>query len=320
MPDSLAALERLGVSVPAELGHPFRGIRFLHGETEVNASFPVGRGRGVRREALHMLLVERAASQGVRLLWGTSVTGIDAQSVHLGGERVKARWIIGADGGHSRVRNWSGLDDCRRESIRFGFRRHYRIEPWSDCMELHWGRGCQIYVTPVSREDVCVALISRDRCLRLDSALSRFPALANRLASAPAINTERGAITASRRLTSVVRGNVALIGDASGSVDAITGEGLCLAFHQALSLAEALQKDDLKSYGKTHLQLMRRPAFMANLMLTIDRFPSLRARAVRALSANPSVFARLLAMHVGELPASQFAATTLALGWSLLSA
>lgn len=140
----------------------------------------------------------------------------------------------------------------------------------------------------------------------------------DRLADAPSIGSERGALTASRRLTSVVGGNIALIGDASGSVDAITGEGLCLAFHQAFALAEALAGGDLKIYNDAHRRLMRRPAFMADLMLSIDRFPSMRARALRTLSANPHIFARLLAVHVGELPLSQLAATTLALGWSLL--
>ena len=233
---------------------------------------------------------------------------------------VQARWIVGADGAASRVRTWAGLDRCDRESIRLGFRRHYRIAPWSTCMELHWGRGCQIYVTPVSPGEVCVALISRDPHLRLDAALSRLPALFNRLGRAPVTSSERGAVSASRRLHTVACGNVALIGDASGSVDAITGEGLCLAFRQALSLADAFERGDLRLYTAAHRRLMRRPAFIADFLLLIDRFPGLRARALRALAAKPHLFASLLAMHVGELPAPQFAATTVALGWSLLSA
>ena len=38
-------------------------------------------------------------------------------------------------------------------------------------MELHWGRQGEIYVTPVSKEQVCVALISRNPKLRLDEVL-----------------------------------------------------------------------------------------------------------------------------------------------------
>ena len=47
------------------------------------------------------------------------------------------------------------------------------------------------------------------------------------------------------------RGNVALIGDASGTVDAITGEGLCLAFSQAMVLAECLERAIWRVRGGT---------------------------------------------------------------------
>ncbi len=33
----------------------------------------------------------------------------------------------------------------------------------TDSMEIYWGADCQIQVTPVASQEVCVALISRDR-------------------------------------------------------------------------------------------------------------------------------------------------------------
>ncbi len=59
----------------------------------------------------------------------------------------------------------------------------------------------------------------------------------------------------SRRLHRVTSGNIALIGDASGSVDAITGEGLALCFRQALELAGALKAEDLALYERAHARL-----------------------------------------------------------------
>src|ERR1035437_5132300 len=127
----------------------------------------------------------------------------------------------GAEAGHWPVRRWAGLDACHHESRRFGFRRHYRVAPWSQYMEIHWGDGCQLYITPVADEEVCVVLISRNQHLRLEDALPGFPAVERRLAAANASNLQRGGVTTSRRLKAVCRGNVALVGDASGSVDAI---------------------------------------------------------------------------------------------------
>jgi flavin-dependent dehydrogenase len=129
--------------------------------------------------------------------------------------------------------------------------------------------------------------------------LARFPQLEAYLAGAPTSSGERGAITATALLKTVVRGNVALIGDASGSVDAITGEGLCQAFRQAAALADAMAAGGLAQYEKLHRSMRRRPTLMADLMLSMDRWPALRRGALRVLSAHPRILQRLIAVHIG---------------------
>jgi flavin-dependent dehydrogenase len=321
MPDSLAAARGIGISIPVECGHPIRGIRFVGPSHSVVAAFPDGAGLGVRRTVLHRVLVGEAARASVGMRWGVTVTGIDDSGlVRVGADRIRARWIIGADGGQSSVRRWAGLQEFRRETQRFGFRRHYRVAPWSDSMEIHWGRGCQFYVTPVSKREICLVLMSRDRRLRPDEALPQFPNLVERLAGAEIVTPERGSLAATCRLERVTRGNVALIGDASGTVDAITGEGLCLAFQQAIVLADALAAGGLTRYEVAHRRVSRRPVFMADFMLMMDRWAWIRQRALAALSSRPELFADLLAMHVGKLSLSRFAATAATLGWKVATA
>jgi flavin-dependent dehydrogenase len=94
---------------------------------------------------------------------------------------------------------------------------------------------------------------------------------------------------------------VALVGDASGSVDAITGEGLGLAFRQASALADALVAGNLDLYETAHRRLMRRPTFMADLLMLLDGRPNFQYRALHYLARHPLVFRTLLALHVGQL-------------------
>jgi flavin-dependent dehydrogenase len=194
------------------------------------------------------------------------------------------------------VRTWAGLQAIHSGSARYGFRRHYPVSPWSDLIEIHWADRFQIYITPVGANEVGVALLCRDPRFRLDEALSAFPQLARRLGGSE--SGPRGAITAMRRLHSVCHGRVALIGDASGSVDAITGDGLSLAFRQAEPLAAALEAGDLTLYAAAHRRLFRRPRLMGNLLLLLDRHPAVRRAAVHLFAAHPPLFARMLAAHV----------------------
>jgi flavin-dependent dehydrogenase len=306
MPESIRALRALGVTFEPEQYFNFRGVRFVEEGTSVEAAFPEAGGIGIRRTLLHRKLVDRATELGVSLLWGTRITGLSKDGVVAEDNTVQCRWLIGADGQKSRVRGWAGLDRARHESIRYGFRRHYQIRPWTDHVEVHWGLGCQVYVTPVGPWEVSVALLCSDARVRLDGALCQFPELSRRLAGAAFSSSERGAVTAWRSLHNVVRGNTILVGDASGSVDAITGDGLCLSFRQALALTDALSSGDLDSYQAEHRRLMQGPMLVSRLLLSLDRFPKLRRRVLRTLEARPAVFAQFLAVHVGAITSTDF--------------
>lgn len=332
MPDSRETLAQLGISLTESDGHTFRGIRFQNSVHSVDAYFPHGTGIGVRRPHLHALLAVRAENAGARLLANSRIqlpadtaSGSDGcRTAHINGHPIRFRWLIGADGQASSVRRWAGLGRTQRRSLRFGFRTHYRVPAWSEFVEVHWGPHGQLYITPVAPDCVCVVYITRyPRAVSAESRaniLAQFPQVAARLAGAEVVSAQRGAVTASCKLRRVATDFVALIGDASGSADAITGEGLAISFRQALALAASIDKGTLAPYRRAHRHIGKLPLAMGELMLTLDRWPALQVRAFRALAATPIFFQDLLHAHMGEksLPSVLFHRGP-RFGWNLLA-
>lgn len=299
MPGAISALGRLGVEMSAADGMPFYGIRFLKDRLEAAARFAGVNGLGVRRLRLHARLVERAEGCGVTLLWNTRCQLMGPNRALVEGGELSFRYLVGADGQSSTVRSWAGMEACRVEKLRYGMRRHYRMVPWSDLVEVYWGAGGQAYVTPVSEDCVCVAFVGRAQHREAEEWLEMFPSLAARVAGVPLASAQRGAVSATRVLREVERGGVALIGDASGSVDAVTGEGMASCFLQAEALAEAIASRRLEDYERAHEGIGRLPHRMAMLLLLMDRFPALAERALRTFGERPDDFDELLAAHVG---------------------
>jgi 2-polyprenyl-6-methoxyphenol hydroxylase-like FAD-dependent oxidoreductase len=329
MPDALHSLRNLGVELTSADGEPFRGIRFRNATHSVEADFPDGAGLGVRRPHLHRLLAERAEASGATLLWNTRVelsADLGSRTAIVDGQPMRFRWLIGADGHASSVRRWAGLDRVRTLSRRYGFRTHFRVpaaETAGGCVEVHWAPSGQLYLTPVAPDCLCVVFLTRDRrLLQQDRAnlLAAFPEVAARLAGAEIVSQQRGAVSATCKLRRVASEFVALLGDASGSADSITGEGLAICFRQAHALAESIACGSLAPYGRAHTAIGRLPHRMGSLMLTLDRFPAVQTHALRALAASPALFQDLLRVHVGEkaLP-SVLLRRGPRFGWSLVT-
>jgi Dehydrogenases (flavoproteins) len=321
MPETLASLHSLGIRLEHREGFRFDGICFVNEGTRAFAKFPGGPGLGLARPVLHEKLIARAEECGVHLLWKTPVTEIDREGVLARGKKIRARWIVGADGLASRVRRWGGLEPARCSTLRFANRRHYRLAPWSSFMEIHWGQRVQAYVTPIATDEVSVVIIGeRSKNAEFAKALESLPELRRRLQGAEISGRERGAVTSSRSLKDVQRGKVALLGDASGSVDAITGEGLRLGFQQALVLADALEAETLEKYQQAHRALQKRPLLVAGLMVWLGQHSILKNRVIQSFAAKPALFSKFLAYHVGDASPAELLSTGAALGWQLLAA
>ncbi|MGH7779674.1 MAG: NAD(P)/FAD-dependent oxidoreductase [Candidatus Binataceae bacterium] len=320
MPAGVEAMRRFGVTIEFAPEQQFHGIRFIENEVTAEARFPGTHGIGIRRTALHQAMARAAAEHGVALRWGSRVDAISRSGVSVDGQLIACRWIIGADGHNSRVREWANIPTPAAVMRRAGFRQHYRLRPWSDLVEVYWHPRGQAYVTPVGAEEVCVALTGNGAKLRLDDLPRVFPALAKRLEGVSASTSVRGSISASVKLRAVTHNQIALVGDASGSVDSITGDGISLALHESLALADAMVHDDLALYERAHARIIGMPLLMARVLVMVGRNRWLRARVLAALASRPSIFARLLAVHAGELSPRAVGLDTIAsLGWRILA-
>jgi menaquinone-9 beta-reductase len=243
MPGALEVLRRLDVDPP---GHAIRGIRYEDSAGSVTHRYRSREGRGVRRTVLSAALLAAVAIRGIEIRHErVEEFGQDDWGVLANG--LRARWLIGADGLHSRVRDASGLEDASSGMKRYGLRRHYARAPWNDVVEVTYGPNWELYVTPVDAGTVGVAALGA-KGVDLDRAIAEHRSLRERLDGAPIASELRGAGALRQGALTRTRGRVALVGDASGYVDAITGEGMRVGFAQAEVLAEALKRDDLAGY------------------------------------------------------------------------
>lgn len=290
MPAGALALESLGVRVS---GRPFHGVRYVCGELSAEGTFRGRAGIGVRRLALHEALHDRAAALGVEWERGT-VTSLDARG---------AGWLVGADGLHSKVRALIGGELPPRGPARFGMRRHFRVAPWCDRVEVHFAPGVEAYVTPVSDDVVGLAFLFEGKG-RWDDLLARFPSLALRIAGAEAVSSLRGGGPFERRVARRVSGNVLLVGDAAGYLDPLTGEGVALGIATAIEAVSAIGGGAPERYEARWRSLTRRHFALTSALLAVVRRPALHRPFVAAARALPPVFDALLSGTGGSVPAS----------------
>ncbi|GAA4933347.1 NAD(P)/FAD-dependent oxidoreductase [Streptomyces coeruleoprunus] len=286
MPGGVRSLCALGVR-PA--GHDLRGIRYVDGEHRVQAAFRDGTGLGVRRTELSAALARRAGELGVRIVPGR-VGEVRQGPDGVSAAGLRARWLVAADGLHSPVRRALGLDlPPGRGPRRYGLRRHYRVPPWSDYVEVHWSRAGEAYVTPVADDLVGVAVLSTAR-RGYDTYLDGFPELAACLREAPAVNGVRGAGPLRQRVRSRVAGRVLLVGDAAGYVDALTGEGIALALASAEAAVRCLRAGRPQAYERAWWRLSRRQRLLTEALVRLSCRRETARLIVPAAARMPAVF------------------------------
>ena len=314
MPSGLGQLEGMGVlgRVSSADCTPFESIRYVQEDgTFAEARLPGHGGLGIRRLALVEAMAARAQELGAQLksrspvlrYWRSS----SAMVVETPSSTLEAGILVAADGLMSSLRRAAGLERTSHAPRRFGLRQHFRVEPWSRSVEVHLSSGAEAYVTPAGNGRIGVAFLWEEgqatQPVSVRMMLRRFPALESKLRSADADSAPIGAGPLARRATGLISDRFALLGDAAGYVDAITGEGLSLAFSAAATLGALLPqalrqratRESLLPYESDCARRFRHYAIVAHSVLALARRPALRRYLLHQLAAHPRAFERLVA-------------------------
>lgn len=318
MPLGLSALERLGVLQHLDRTQTaeFDAIAYVQ-ESGVRAigKLPAPGGLGLRRLALSTALRARALEAGVVLHEQTGVRSHTKSSsgveLTTDSETFTAGVLIGADGLHSPSRAREGLGGPAASQRRFGLRRHVAIAPWNRTVEVHFAPGVEAYLTPAGSQRVGVAFLWEDGALKGDvgfeALLARFPAIEERLRGVPFDSTPRGAGPLMQHVKRRVAQRFALVGDAAGYVDAITGEGLTQSFQGAEALAAVLPEvlarkgavEAFAPYEAAAQAAFARYARLASVLVWTAQRPRLRRSVVGVLARSPGLFEWVLRRAVG---------------------
>ena len=312
MPAGLAHLDRLGAlaHLDRDEAAPFDSITWLQEDgRSVVGRLPAPGGLGVRRLALAQALTLRARERGVALYDHCAVRAhridVDGVSLDTDAGPVRAALLVAADGLHSTLRKAEGLARGSAGPRRFGLRRHVAMRPWSSSVEVHFADGVEAYVTPSGARRVGVAFLWQDgRCepVSFEAILARFPLLARRIEGTVWDSEARGAGPLRQSVTARVKRRFVLVGDAAGYVDAITGEGLSLAFEAAAvlgallpdALARGATVESLAPYERSIAAGFRRYARLASALVFMAGRAPLRRFVLDRLIAHPTLFERAL--------------------------
>ncbi len=291
MPGAIPLLARLGVFPK---GRDLAGVTYRSGGHAVSHRFSSGVGKGVRRTELHGSLRSRSEELGVVFVEASvgSVTETESGLVAScsNGNSIQGRYLIAADGLHSSIAKAAGLVKVLspRRSKRFGIRQHFHVEPWSEFIEVFYTKTAEVYITPVSEDQVGVAVLG-PKSTDFEQTISSIPELAGRLRGASPASQRSGAGSFPQLTTARTKGRILLVGDASGYVDAITGEGLRLGFAQARVAIECILSDKPASYEKAWRRVSRDFRVLTQGLILAANSP-IRMAIVPLASRLPWVF------------------------------
>lgn len=317
-PGAVGALERLGL-LPrvAACGVRIEGILLAGPDgTSAWAPFRDGYGLLVPRDVLDHLLVQEALRAGAELIEGCRVEAVHPGTAPAVVARyrgkllvLRARLVIGADGIRSVTARAIGPLQPPAHA-RYTVGAHFEglacAHPRGD---VHLGPGWYVGAALYGggRGNVVAALPrsvlqqTRDPSSAFARACEGLPVLRAMVRDARPVGPFVCVGPLGRTRRRVVAEGLLLVGDAAGTIDPMTGQGILLALRSAEIAAEfahrALGTGDLRAlsdYGRTWRAMFARLTGLNRLLVWGARRRWLAAWFVRTVGVRPELGSRLL--------------------------
>ncbi|MCU0864701.1 MAG: NAD(P)/FAD-dependent oxidoreductase [Planctomycetes bacterium] len=221
----------------------------------------IGRhGFGIRREVFDHRLVQAAIAAGVEFLPRHDFVELTRTDAVVDGARFRdaqgqpvarrARQVVGADGVHSRVAKALGVQRRLDWLDQFALVAHFEGVAPGPVADVQLLPGGFFAATTVDQGLYSLNLVLPRRALRERTAAdwdqfvqqhaAGSPAIAARLQGARRLQPWRGIGPFGFRTTTATVPGCALVGDAAGYVDPMTGEGIYFALFGARALGDAI--------------------------------------------------------------------------------
>ena len=244
-------LSQLKTAPPTQgRGGHFAGIQFFVDERDI-AQWPhrlpssTDVSLMIEMADLEAVLARRALSLGVQIRRGWPVTNVqqdaDGVTVHAGGENLRARWLVGCDGGRSAVRKLGGFEFAGTEPAFTGYTTRMELD---DPGKLRSGRvftdkGMYLQTQPgyVVMQDFDGGVFhGAGMPVTLEHVQSLLRRISGTDVKVLALRVAATWTDRARQATRYRNGRILLAGDAAHIHSPLGGQGLNLGLGDAMNL------------------------------------------------------------------------------------